>query len=85
MGRREVDQARSLELCEMAWNWAQALLKPGGHFLFKIFQSQPGDDFIKSLKIKFNKINRLKPKATRSQSLEVFVLAQGYIGGNNPD
>lgn len=79
MGRKEVDQARSLELCEMAWAWARALLKPGGHFLFKIFQSQDGDDFIRDLKSHFAKITRLKPKATRSQSLEIFVLGQGYI------
>ena len=78
MGRKEVDQARSLELCEMAWDWARALLKPGGHFLFKIFQSQEGDDFIRGLKSDFAKISRQKPKATRSQSLEVFVLAQGF-------
>ncbi len=74
MGRRDVDQARSLELCQMAWQWAADLLKLGGHFLFKIFQSQDGDNFIKTLP--FEKIIRLKPKATRSQSMEMFVLAQ---------
>lgn len=78
MGRREVDQARSLELCQMAWAWAGRLLKPGGHFLFKIFQSQDGDDFIRGLQPRFEKITRLKPKATRSQSLETFVLAKVY-------
>ncbi|UQZ87939.1 50S rRNA methyltransferase [Deltaproteobacteria bacterium Smac51] len=75
MGRREVDQARSLELCQMAWDWAQSLLKVGGHFLFKIFQSQEGDDFIRGLASHFDKIIRIKPKATRSGSLEIFVLA----------
>lgn len=78
MGRREVDQARSLELCEMAWAWAEKLLKERGHFLFKIFQSQDGDDFIRGLQPRFEKITRLKPKATRSQSLETFVLAKGF-------
>jgi len=78
MGRREVDQARSLELCRMAWAWAERLLRPGGHFLFKIFQSQDGDDFVRGLQPRFEKITRLKPKATRSQSLETFVLARGY-------
>lgn len=80
MGRREVDQARSLELCQMAGYWADINLKRGGHFLFKIFQSQEGDDFIQNLKHKYTKISRLKPKATRSQSLEVFVLAQNFLG-----
>ena len=78
MGRREVDQARSLELCQMAWIWAEKLLKPGGIFIFKIFQSQEGDDFIKTLKPRFTAINRLKPQATRSQSLEVFVIGRTF-------
>lgn len=80
MGRREVDQARSLELCQMAWLWARELLKPGGHFIFKIFQSQDGDDFIRTLAPRFSKIFRIKPKATRSESLEIFVLGQNFKG-----
>lgn len=76
MGRREVDQARSLELCQMAWVWAEQLLMVGGHFLFKIFQSQDADNFIKTLKPFFEQITRLKPKATRANSLETFVLCR---------
>ncbi len=79
MGRREVDQARSLELCQMAWLWAMDFLSPGGHFLFKIFQSQDGDDFIRTLAPHFAKIIRIKPKATRNESLEIFVLAQNFL------
>jgi 23S rRNA (uridine2552-2'-O)-methyltransferase len=75
-GRREVDQARSLELCRMAWFWAERLLRPGGHFLFKLFQSAEGDAFVLSLAPRFQKITRLKPRATRARSLEIFVLGQ---------
>lgn len=78
-GRREVDQARSLELCQMAWSWAERLLKPGGHFLFKLFQSPEGDALVKTLTPRFQNVTRLKPKATRSQSLEIFVLARGLL------
>lgn len=84
MGRREVDQARSLELCQMAWAWAEALLKPGGHFIFKIFQSQDGDNFIRTFTKNFTKITRLKPKATRSESLEIFVLGQNFSKNSKP-
>ncbi|MDR2945705.1 MAG: RlmE family RNA methyltransferase [Candidatus Adiutrix sp.] len=80
MGRREVDQARSLDLCRMAWAWAETMLAPSGHFLFKLFQSQDGDDFVRTLKPRFSQIVRLKPKATRSQSLEIFVLGMKYCG-----
>lgn len=84
MGRREVDQARSLELCEMAWAWAGALLKGGGHFLFKIFQSQEGDGFIRSLAPRFGKITRLKPQATRSFSTEIYVLGRSLTSWPSP-
>jgi 23S rRNA (uridine2552-2'-O)-methyltransferase len=76
-GRREVDQARSLELCQMAWFWAERLLRPGGHLLFKLFQSAEGDAFVLSLAPRFQKITRLKPQATRARSVEIFVLGQG--------
>ena len=80
MGRRDVDQTRSLALVEIAWSWALQLLKPKGHFVFKVFQSQDADDFIlQNLKTKFDSINRLKPKATRNQSLETFVVCRKYI------
>ncbi len=79
IGRREVDQARSLELCRVAWAWAERLLNPGGHFLFKIFQSQDGEAFIRELTPRFAKITRLKPRATRTQSQEIFVLAWRLI------
>ncbi|MDR2827058.1 MAG: RlmE family RNA methyltransferase [Candidatus Adiutrix intracellularis] len=77
-GRREVDQARNLELCHQAWNLAEGLLKPGGHFLFKIFQSQEGNVFILALASSFTKIIRLKPKASRSTSSELFILARFF-------
>ena len=77
-GRKEVDQARSLALVQAAWAWAEVLLKSGGHFLYKIFQSPEGEDFNRVLKEKFNKIELLKPKATRSRSREIFGLGLGF-------
>jgi 23S rRNA (uridine2552-2'-O)-methyltransferase len=81
-GRKEVDQARSLALVQVAWTWAEVLLKPGGHFLYKIFQSPEGEDFSRELKKKFNKIELLKPKATRSRSREIFGLGFGFSGSS---
>jgi 23S rRNA (uridine2552-2'-O)-methyltransferase len=77
-GRKEVDQARSLALVRAAWAWAEGLLKSEGHFLYKIFQSPEGEDFSRDLKEKFNKIELLKPKATRSRSREIFGLGLGF-------
>ena len=80
-GRKEVDQARSLALVQAAWTWAEALLKPGGHFIYKIFQSPEGECFSRNLKEKFNKVELLKPKATRSRSREIFGLGLGLKSG----
>ncbi len=73
-GIRDVDQARSLELCEMALQTAEDILVPGGYFVCKIFQSQDFDLFRKQLKSKFAKIEILKPESTRKNSFEIFLL-----------
>jgi 23S rRNA (uridine2552-2'-O)-methyltransferase len=80
-GRREVDQARSLELVRMAWAWAEALLKPGGQAVFKIFQSPEEAAFIRDLQNNFKEIILLKPKATRRHSREIFVLGFSFQPG----
>ncbi|GHV56741.1 ribosomal RNA large subunit methyltransferase E [Deltaproteobacteria bacterium] len=82
-GRREVDQARSLELARAARDWAWALLKPGGHLVFKIFQSPEEAVFIRELQNKFKEINLLKPKATRCSSQEIFGLGLFFRPGTS--
>lgn len=77
-GRKEIDQAKSLELCRMAWEWAKELSEKGGLFLFKLFQSPDGDEFIKNLSPYYTKQIRLKPKASRKESHEIFVLNQYF-------
>ena len=77
-GQKEVDQARSLILVQAAWSWAKVLLKSGGHFLYKIFQSPEGEDFSRRLKERFSKVELLKPRATRSRSREIFGLGFGF-------
>ncbi|MDR1677694.1 MAG: RlmE family RNA methyltransferase [Deltaproteobacteria bacterium] len=79
-GRREIDQSKSLELCQMAWVWTKSLSAIGGDFLFKIFQSPDADAFLKEISVNYERQIRLKPKATRSQSQEIFVLNKSYKG-----
>ncbi|MDR2368289.1 MAG: RlmE family RNA methyltransferase [Deltaproteobacteria bacterium] len=79
-GRKEIDQAKSLGLCSMALGWAKALSAPGGDFLFKIFQSPDGDGFLKEVGSYYEKQVRLKPRATRKGSQEIFVLNRGFRG-----
>jgi 23S rRNA (uridine2552-2'-O)-methyltransferase len=79
-GRREVDQARSLALAERAWEWAGTLLRPGGDFLFKIFESPEADALARIVSGSFGALSRLKPKAVRSRSVEIYVLGLGFFG-----
>lgn len=73
-GIKITDQMRSLELCEMALRVAEKHLKPGGHFVCKLFHS---DDF-KSLKAQilavFSRFEAIRPKSTRQQSKEIFLV-----------
>jgi 23S rRNA (uridine2552-2'-O)-methyltransferase len=77
-GHKDVDQAKSLELCQRAWIWARKLLVLKGSFLFKIFESNEAELFIKELSPFFSRQIRLKPKATRSKSMETFILGLGF-------
>jgi 23S rRNA (uridine2552-2'-O)-methyltransferase len=77
-GIRDVDQARSLELCQMALKTGEQILKPGGYFVCKIFQSKDFDLFRNELKTRFAKIDVLKPESTRSRSYEIFLVGLRY-------
>lgn len=74
-GIKSVDQARSLELCEMALDVAERFLKPHGAFVAKLFHSQEFTGFRKKLESSFEKVYALKPEATRSISKEIFLVA----------
>lgn len=71
------DQARALELAELARDFALKHLKPQGNFLVKAFQGAGFEDFVKSLRQQFRTVAVRKPEASRSRSREVYVLAKG--------
>lgn len=73
-GIRITDQARSMELCELALDVARRFLKPNGHFVCKLFHS---DDFTKlreEIKKSFEKFEAVKPDSTRKISKEIFLV-----------
>ena len=69
------DQARVMELAELALAFAQRWLKPGGAFLVKLFQGAGFDDFVRDLRQGFERVSMRKPKASRARSREVYALA----------
>jgi len=71
------DQARSVHLAELALDFAQNHLKPGGDFLVKLFQGAGFDEFRAALVASFDKVLVRKPKSSRGRSNEVYLLGRG--------
>src|SRR3954463_1533696 len=72
-----VDQARSIYLAELAFEFARLRLKPGGDLLVKVFQGSGLDKFRKLLSSIFRSVAVRKPKASRDRSSEFYLLARG--------
>jgi 23S rRNA (uridine2552-2'-O)-methyltransferase len=70
------DQARSMELAEIAFQFAALHLKREGAFLVKIFQGAGYDDYLRSLRRSFEKVVVRKPEASRDESAEQYLLAR---------
>lgn len=78
-GIKITDRERSYQLSLRALEWAQELLKPGGHFVCKIFQGEDWGDFVKRVRKSFKKTNIFRPRATRKESVETYIIAMGRI------
>ena len=72
-----VDQARAMHLAELAMEFADDHLRPGGAFLIKLFQGVGFDDYVRELRRRYEKVAIRKPAASRKRSPEVYALAQG--------
>jgi 23S rRNA (uridine2552-2'-O)-methyltransferase len=77
-GNREIDQPRSVYLAELALDAARKVLMQGGDFLVKMFQGEGFDGFLQDIQQSFTKVVIRKPKASRSRSNEVYILAKGF-------
>jgi len=73
-GNKTVDAARSLGLCEAALNLAENVLKPGGSFICKIFQSGEVKQFSEAVRKKFHQQKSFKPQSSRKASSEIFII-----------
>ena len=77
-GRKDIDAIRSYELSEAAFSIAMKILKKGGNFVCKNFQSQDSKILIDKVKKNFNKQKIFKPKSSRKASNEIFVIGLGF-------
>lgn len=72
-----VDQPRAIYLAELAVDFADRVLRPGGDLLVKLFQGEGFDPLLKDLRARYNKVVMRKPRASRPRSREVYALARG--------
>ena len=77
-GMDAIDQPSSMFLAELALDMARQVLKPGGDFLVKVFQGEGVDAYMRDRRSSFSKLITRKPKASRSRSREVYLLARGF-------
>ena len=77
-GTRAMDQPRSMALIEEALLFAEEVLKTGGSLLAKAFQGEGLDEFVRELGGRFGTVKRIKPKASRAESREIYLLARNY-------
>lgn len=70
-----VDQANIINLASLALAFARQMLNRNGSLLIKLFHGDGFTEFVKELHTCFRNVRVIKPKASRSRSKEVFLLA----------
>jgi 23S rRNA (uridine2552-2'-O)-methyltransferase len=79
-GHRKTDQLRIIGLVELAADFASEVLAPGGFFLAKVLQGGAEGELLARLKREFATVRHVKPKASRADSAELYMLATGFRG-----
>jgi 23S rRNA (uridine2552-2'-O)-methyltransferase len=80
VGHRQTDQMRTMALVEAAIQFAVQVLAPGGAFVAKVFAGGADPALVAELKRHFTKVTHAKPPASRKESSEWYVIAQGFKG-----
>jgi 23S rRNA (uridine2552-2'-O)-methyltransferase len=76
-----LDHQRSLDLNNRALGMAAFLLKKDGRLLVKLFEGEGSRDFLKEMKKYFNRVHIFKPKSSRPESREIYLVGQGFKRG----
>lgn len=80
VGHKQTDHLRIVGLIEAAADFAVTVLKPGGAFVCKAFQGGETRQVVGELKQRFAEVRHVKPKASRADSSEVYLVATGFKG-----
>jgi 23S rRNA (uridine2552-2'-O)-methyltransferase len=79
-GNRWADHQQSMRLIDQTLAIASEILLPKGNYYCKAFQGEDFPEFVQKVKEQFDKVKTVKPKSSRVESREVFVLGMGFRG-----
>ena len=77
-GTTVTDQARMVYLLELALELVREQLKPGGGLVVKAFQGAGFDAYLLDLRRSFDRVASRKPKSSRPESREIYLVAKGF-------
>jgi len=78
VGHRSTDHTKIMLLVEAAYEFAIEILKPNGAFVAKVFQGGTEGELLTRMKKDFKTVKHIKPPASRKESPETYVVAQGF-------
>lgn len=79
-GHRRTDHLKTVALVEAAAEFAMQVLRPGGHFVSKVFQGGAEQGLLDKLKANFETVRHFKPKSSRAGSPEIYLVAKTFKG-----
>ena len=77
-GHQSTDHLRISQLIYEVIDRLEIILKKQGSFLFKIWKGEEEKEIIKMLKKNFDKVEYFKPKSSRQESSEIFIISRGF-------
>jgi len=77
-GNKVIDQPRSMHLAELALDFANKVLRRRGNFICKLFEGRGTEVLITEARKSFERIRIMKPKASRPDSSEIYLVARNY-------
>jgi 23S rRNA (uridine2552-2'-O)-methyltransferase len=80
VGHPQTDHLRTMGLVETGLAFAVEMLKPGGAFVAKVLAGGADNNLVAELKRHFTTVKHAKPPASRKDSSEWYVVAQGFKG-----
>jgi len=75
-GMNDIDQPRAMHLIDLAADFAEQALRPGGSLLMKVFQGEGFNELLQRLRQDYAVLLNRKPEASRARSREVYLLAR---------